>query len=755
MNERRQVEPSAGMGLGDVYFVLFRHKWKIIILAAAGLIAAAAFHLSQPPLYVSEAKLFIPYVLETRSASAIGGDSQIKPTDAGGHSIIDAEVEILGSLDLVEKVVDNVGAERILAKMGGGKDRAVAAAIVRGNLMVEAAAKASVIHIMFQHPDPEIVQPVLRELVSAYFKMHGEIHRSGGLSYDSLTQETDQLRSRLNDTEEALRKEKAKIGVISLGDAENSYAQQISKIQQDLLNAEAELEERQAALAALSQSSFLPVVETNKVREVKAAPPVPKEKAADYKRIWARLDALTKKESELMLQYTDENELLKEVRHQAAVVAKLKTDLEEQYPSLLTTPVISHEGAPKENNNNNLLLAAQSAQITALGAKIKVLNSQLERVKAEAASFADKEPAILELQRRKQLQETNYQYFATSLEKARINEQLGEGKLSNISQIQAPSPPVKDSAKSAKKVAMIGVSGIVAGLGWAFLMELFLDQSVKRPKDVEKRLKMRLFLSIPDANRKGFRNQARLNGSRRLLLNAGAENVLQTNGNGALEKAEPLDPAPWEPSHALHSYYEALRDRLVVHFEVINLTRTPKLVAVTSTGAGSGVSDIAAGLAACLSETGDGNVLLVDMNQEQGAAQQFFKGKPGCSLDEALDAETKSNTLVQENLYVVTEGVSNGKLPHILPKRFSNLVPKLKASDYDYIIFDMPPVNQTSVTPRLAGHMDIVLMVIEAEQTDREVVERANALLAESKAKVAAVLNKTRTYVPARLQPEL
>jgi Mrp family chromosome partitioning ATPase len=120
-----------------------------------------------------------------------------------------------------------------------------------------------------------------------------------------------------------------------------------------------------------------------------------------------------------------------------------------------------------------------------------------------------------------------------------------------------------------------------------------------------------------------------------------------------------------------------------------------------------------------------------------------------------LDAETKNNTLVQENLYVVTEGVSNGKLPHILPKRFSNLVPKLKASDYDYIIFDMPPVNQTSVTPRLAGHMDIVLLVIEAEQTDREVVERANALLTDSKAKVAAVLNKTRTYVPARLQPEL
>ena len=75
-------------------------------------------------------------------------------------------------------------------------------------------------------------------------------------------------------------------------------------------------------------------------------------------------------------------------------------------------------------------------------------------------------------------------------------------------------------------------------------------------------------------------------------------------------------------------------------------------------------------------------------------------------------------------------------------------MPKLKASHYDYIIFDMPPVSQTSVTPRLAGFMDMVLLVIESEKTNQDVVKRANALLAESKANVRAVLNKTHTYVP-------
>jgi len=160
-------------------------------------------------------------------------------------------------------------------------------------------------------------------------------------------------------------------------------------------------------------------------------------------------------------------------------------------------------------------------------------------------------------------------------------------------------------------------------------------------------------------------------------------------------------------------------------------------------------------LAASLSETGDGRVLLVDMNLEDGAAQQFVHGKMDCRLDDALTSEKRDHALVQENLYVVSEGSNVDKLPRILPKRFAALMPKLKASDYDYIIFDMPPVSQTSVTTRLAGFMDTVMLVIESEKTDCEVVQQANQLLLQSKAQAAVVLNKTRKYVPAQLQHEL
>ena len=128
----------------------------------------------------------------------------------------------------------------------------------------------------------------------------------------------------------------------------------------------------------------------------------------------------------------------------------------------------------------------------------------------------------------------------------------------------------------------------------------------------------------------------------------------------------------------LTPFWEALRDRIITDFEVHNLNHKPKLVALTSCAAGSGVSTIAAGLAAALSETGDGNVLLVDMNLN-GAAHQFYKGNLALGLDEALQLEKRDGALVQDNLYVVKESSNGDKLPRVMPRRFTHLVPKMRA----------------------------------------------------------------------------
>jgi polysaccharide biosynthesis transport protein len=119
-----------------------------------------------------------------------------------------------------------------------------------------------------------------------------------------------------------------------------------------------------------------------------------------------------------------------------------------------------------------------------------------------------------------------------------------------------------------------------------------------------------------------------------------------------------------------------------------------------------------------------------------------------------LANETKKNALVQENLYVVNGNADSDGLSQAFPKRFTALVPKLKASDYDYIIFDMPVISPASVTSHMARFMDITLLVVESEKTGRDIVEQANAWLTEVGASVGVVLNKTHQYVPRQLDHE-
>jgi uncharacterized protein involved in exopolysaccharide biosynthesis/Mrp family chromosome partitioning ATPase len=729
------------MTVGDIYYVLFRHKWKIILLSLAGVLAAAAFyHLNAPP-YQSQAELLVQYVPESTSPNVVGNDHPVIMPDSGA-SVINAEIQILTSLDLAEQAATNIGPANILAGAGGGSNAIAAAGVVRGNL--EAQAAGSIIVVTFKHPDPRIVQPVLQEIISDYFQRHDEIRLALGQYDDAFNRERSALSVQINDTEQQLADLKNKAKIISLNDTSQGLANQISRIQTSILDAQAELAGYEAVIKLAGSASPERLATTN------AQPAIPQDQIEAYNDICARLDPLQKKKQNFLVQgFPKSNALVQELDGLIADTQKAKKDLETKYPG------IAGLGAVSTATGGQSSMPAQMDQVTSLQAKLKTFDAQLDHLEMQATNLNNLAPAMAQLQQNKDIQEANYLALSTKLMGSHIDQALAISKAPNIKWVQQPSPPFRDWKKTNKTTVMLGFGGILLGLAWAFLMELILDRSVKRPIEIEAKLKVPLFLSIPDVRRNGHSRLARTAEQRRLQLQNATEAEAPVGGGDPVPgKNGALQVVSLERNPSLQPFYEALRDRLIVYFEVKNLTHKPKLVAVTSAGRGAGVSSIAAGLAASLSETGDGNVLLVDMNLEQGAAQQFYKGKPGCGLDTALAAETKQDALVQENLYVVNGNANSNELPRILPKRFAALVPKLKASDYDYIIFDMPPVSQTSLTSRLGRFMDMVLLVVESEKTGIEVVQQANTWLAESGATVGAVLNKTRQYVPERLHQE-
>jgi uncharacterized protein involved in exopolysaccharide biosynthesis/Mrp family chromosome partitioning ATPase len=731
------------MMLSDIYFVLFRRKWIVLTFLVLGIGAAVAVFFLQRPLYQSQAKLLVRFVMEARTLSVTTtAESQVRTPDSRGENVINSEAEILNSYDLALEVAGVLGPAKILAKAGGGQDRSTAAVLIRQNLVIEPGKKSSIINLKFQHPDPAMSQEVLQQLIEAYFKKHVEVHRGIGVFDGILNQQTDQVRGRLAETEKELKTVMSSAGVVSVEDSKKSYLEQVNRLQQELVTAQADLAQYRAvsefvktmatnALATNTAASTNPVVAA-KDTDAETLPQAIKD---EYHSLLARLELCERRERELMLGLTLEHPVVKTNHLQLLEARQKKAEMEEANPGLLELDVKGSAAvvtAAKSDPDKVL----NRTQVPALEAKIQVLTNELARLRAQANVVEDAELRISQLQRKKLLEEAQYTYFARNLEQARFDEALDAGKIAAISKVQSPSPPYRDYSEVQKKMlmALFGVAG--AGLALAFLIELVLAQTINRPKDMEAVLHLPLFLYIPWL----ATERPKRNGHAKAVAN-GSE-VAVANGHTDSELDERLRP-----------FADALRDRLLNYFDVREMTHKPKLVALTSCDEQAGVSSIALGLATSLSCIGEGNILVVDMKSERGSARAFTSETGDLGLGEALQHDTRGGAMVQDRLYVVSAG-SQSNPQNFAPRNFMQFVPRLKASDYDYIIFDMPPVTQTSITSKVARFMDMVFLVVESEKTDRQVARTAGELLAESKANIATILNRHRTYVPRWLQRE-
>ncbi len=642
-------------------------------------------------------------------------------------------------------VAGAVGPSNILARLGGGDSLERAASVISKGLTVEGAPGSAVIYVKFKALDPSIVQPVLSQIISNYLTTQAEIHQTAGTGDDALMRQTDELRREVEKTDQAILKAKKQFAVLSLDDSRRTYSDRLARLQEDLNSAEADLASRKEGLVEMTNLLTATVTGTN------AQPTVPDDKARQYGQVVALLQALDTKEQQLSLQFQPGSTPIQQIESQIKSAQTTKQKLESEYPQLLGMGVVA-SGTGNKPALTWTDVVNQMLQVKQIQARIAALNSQMSDLQRQIDEFGQAETTIQDLQSKRDLREKYLQSFSANLFNSRINEQINAGRISNISVIQTPTPPALVPTKVLKMVAMVLGGTFGGALALAFVVEFYFDRSFKRPAEMETQLNVPMFISIPRTKLKQKRRGALPPSEIGLLAEQSAG-----EGSKALVRANAKKKkwlAPWEGAHSLGAHFDALRDRVIDFFETRDLTHKPKLVAVTSCGEGSGVTTIASSLAASLSKTGDGNVLLVDMNNGQSLPSAFFRnGQIANRLDDALEGEKRNGGQVEQRLYVASEKPANGE-GQMLHKRISTLMPKLRASDYDYIIFDMPPVSQVSPTTRLTRFMDLTMVVVEAEKTDRDLVKRATNLLCEAKDNVAVVLNKTHRYVPRGLQQE-
>src|SRR6266403_2232549 len=727
---RTEPEPSK-FNLSNILFAIF--KWKRIILGFAllGIVAAAGIYFFYPAVYESDARLLVRYVLERSGVDpvdAISGQGGKSGTGITSDGVIAAEVSIITSWDLSVQVAEALGPNRVLPNVKAPTVLGAAGAINSG-LSTTTAKGSNIIGVSYQNQKPEVATAVLNELVSRYFTKHLEVHRSAG-AFDFVSQQSDQIRARLNQTEDALKAMKAKAGVMSLKDSMDSLGAQSSRLEDAIRAAENDLAEEQAKVKQIERGG-LPV-DLNEPDNTKDNTPAPPTQAStkdigDYQALVTNLTKLRETQLEMSAKYTPENVLVKMNQAHINELENQKRDSEKKFPELAITGT---------RGSGQLDLRVERARLAGMKSKLDDLRRQKIESQDRMKQLADIGPQIASLERAKELEEQDYKYYSGTLQKARVDEALDPSKMPNISAIQRPSPPGKVTTTRDKIALGFAGGGLALGLAVALLFELVLSHSYKRRSEIELQLRSPVMLTIPYQG---------TNGRLRLPWKSGRRASKEAPANGK------SNLAPWEVEHFIRPYSEAIRDRLGLYFELHGVTHKPKLIGVTGFGEGAGTSTLAAGVAAALSETGDGKVLLVDVNATNGEVHPFFAGRPAASLTRAIKPQA-AITSAADNLYLATITRSGNKSTHLGLKKFFALIPNLKASDFDYIIFDMPPINQTSPTIGLAALMDKVLVVVEAEKTHRDVVKRGYRELVGARADVAVVLNKARSYGPNWLE---
>jgi uncharacterized protein involved in exopolysaccharide biosynthesis/Mrp family chromosome partitioning ATPase len=723
---------SSGFNLDDVLFTLFRHKWLILGFFCLAIAAVAGVRLFYAPMYVSKAKLMVHYVTDSRPVNPGDPDrDNVHPLDTGAMGIIAAQIEILTSFDVATQAVYAVGAEKILAKVDGGNDPLAAAVVVAEGTEVD-PPRSAILTISFKHPDGETAQLVLAALMDTYMRKHVAVHQRIAVLDAYYTKVANDLRERLKQTEEDLKRVKTEANV--LFPDEGRTRQRFTKLQDDLFDAERELAEHKAVLSGMGSAIPNTLESTNTLSQI------PNEVLADYTETTTDLEKAKRDERELLRTYTKAYPSVQRIRAQIDKLSLHKADLETNYPSL-NYLFVSSPRAGTTNSANEV--TTEMAEIRRLTARVMALTTVLSNMQAEAMHVMQYEPRIAELQRRRDEEQKRYEFAVQSLEATQEGETRAAGKANNISIVQTPTPPGPDLKKLKKILAGVFAAVFGLGVGLAFLKDMLLDRTIKRASDVLRHMRIPVFLTIPDT---GWRDRPTLPWPLGRKKEAEEE-----------EASERSELIRWEPQPHLQTWSAGLRERLMTYFEVRDMNhKKPKLVAVAGCNRGAGASTLASGLAAELSKTGDGNVLLVDMNGEQGMAHPFHWGKPGCGLSEALEPDGMAEAQVESKLYVASlKGQDGQPLSPVLPSRFSQMMPKLQAADYDYIIFDMPTVTPTSSTPRLASHMDLVLLVLESEKTAAHSAARATSLMRESRVNVAAVLNKYRPHLPAQLSQDM
>lgn len=337
-------------------------------------------------------------------------------------------------------------------------------------------------------------------------------------------------------------------------------------------------------------------------------------------------------------------------------------------------------------------------------AEERSFTSSLEAQKTAAMDLDKKSGGYLVLERNA---ESNRQVYQSLLQQEKELRVISNSRTNNVQvmdRAELPGAPFAPNTRRDWLTALM--SGLLVALAFAFGLE-YLDDTVKTPEDVSKRLRLPLLGLVPA-----------MRGERVPLLS----------------EAVP---------HDFGEAFRSLRTSLVF----TSGSEGPRVIAVTSSQPLEGKTTTACNLAMALA-LGGSRVLLIDADMRRPGLHKVVGVANEVGLSHVLVGQIRVREAVQRttepNLFVVAAGrIPPNPSELLASERMQNFLANLHTGPFDWVIIDTPPVLAVTDAVIVGRSVSGVVFVVGSEMTRRVHAERAIETLASGRPRsIGVVLNR-------------
>jgi polysaccharide biosynthesis transport protein len=330
--------------------------------------------------------------------------------------------------------------------------------------------------------------------------------------------------------------------------------------------------------------------------------------------------------------------------------------------------------------------------------------SDLDRAKLDSMDLDRKSGDYKILQRD---YDANQELFKSLLEQQKNLTVVANSRANNVrimDRAEVPSTPIAPNPRRDWLTAIL--AGLTIALGLAFGIE-YLDDTVKTPEDVTRRLRLPLLGLVPGVK-----------GNRVPVL---------------------TETVP----HDFGESFRSLRTSLVF----TNGSEGARVIAVTSSQPLEGKTTTAANLALALA-LGGSRVLLIDADLRRPGLHKTMGLGNTAGLSHLLVGQARIREVIQRtsepNLYVITAGRTPPNPSELLASERMNLfLANLAQGPFDWVVIDTPPVLAVTDAVILVQKVAAVVFVIGSEMTRRAHAERALETLQNGRVRsIGVVLNR-------------